>query len=474
MGCTLFAIILTTCFPSNPKEFWEKHKDSMSEDFLHRLRTSHRNLEIQFTPAVYNEALIHIEDICLTIVNKTLIQLGMVAPDRSGNDGLNSDLQRGYQFDANSLNTFVQLNHPKLLPQQKLAYDIIKEAIANECGGLYFLDAPGGTGKTFLISIMLATIRSQNHIALAIASSGIAATLLDGGRTAHSALNLPLNMQIVESPVCNIKKNSGMAKVLQLCKLIVWDECTMAHKKPLEALNRTLQDLRGNDQPFGGALILLSGDFRQTLPVIARSTPADGINACLKSSTLWRHVHKLRLTTNMRVQIQNDISAARFAEQLLNIGNGKMVVDETTKCITFPQNFCTNAASKEELIAHVFPNIAQNYQNHKWLSERAIIAAKNSDVNDINFIIQNEIPGEFVRYNSIDTLTNQDDVVNYPTEFLSSLDLPGMPPHVLKLKIGAPIILLRNINPPRLCNGTRLAIKKMMNEQCYRSNNFEW
>lgn len=78
--------------------------------------------------------------------------------------------------------------------------------------------------------MLLATVRSQNNIALALASSGIAATLLDGGRTAHSALKLPLNMQINENPTCNISKNSGMGRVLQQCKLIVWDECTMAHK----------------------------------------------------------------------------------------------------------------------------------------------------------------------------------------------------------------------------------------------------
>lgn len=73
------------------------------------------------------------------------------------------------------------------------------------------------------------------------------------------------------------------------------------HKRSLEALNRTLKDIRDNRNLFGGALILLSCDFRQTLPIIPRSTAADEINACLKSSNLWRYVKILRLTVNMSV-----------------------------------------------------------------------------------------------------------------------------------------------------------------------------
>ncbi|GFW30504.1 ATP-dependent DNA helicase PIF1 [Trichonephila clavipes] len=460
---TLFAIILTTCFPSNPKDLWEKYKDYMSEDILHRLRAANQNQDIQFTPNVYNEALILIEDICLTIANKALVQLGMTASNRPANNLFDRDLQRETHYDSDELRTFVRTNLPQLILEQRIAYDRIMRAITEQSGGLFFIDAPGGTGKTFLLSLILATIRSQNNIALAIASSGIAATLLDGGRTTHSALKLPLNLQNTEAPTCNISKNSGMGKVLQTCQIIIWDECTMSHKKALEALDRTLRDFRGNKWIFGGALILLSGDFRQTLPIIPRSTPVDELHACLKSSVLWRHLQKLTLKTNMCVQLQRDASAGNFAKQLMDIGNGRMEIDESTQCITLPANFCKITESIDELVQKVFPNIAQNYKNHQWLSTRAILAAKNIDVNTINFTIQHGIPSETTTYKSIDTVENQDEVVNYPTEFLNSLDLPGMPPHVLTLKIGVPIILLRNINPSRLCNGTRLSVKKMMN-----------
>jgi hypothetical protein len=70
------------------------------------------------------------------------------------------------------------------------------------------------------------------------------------------------------------------------------------------------------------------------------------------------------------------------------------------------------------------------------LSERVILAAKNVDVNEINFQIRNTIAGGLMTYKSIDSITNQDNVVNYAMEFLNSLELPGLPPHNLQFKIG--------------------------------------
>ncbi|GFS88815.1 ATP-dependent DNA helicase [Trichonephila clavipes] len=64
-------------------------------------------------------------------------------------------------------------------------------------------------------------------------------------------------------------------------------------------------------------------------------------------------------------------------------------------------------------------------------------------------------------YNSIDASMSPDDTTSYPVEFLNSLELSGVPSHKLELKVGVPILLMCNLDVPRLCNGTRLRIIKL-------------
>lgn len=131
------------------------------------------------------------------------------------------------------------------------------------------------------------------------------------------------------------------------------------------------------------------------------------------------------------VRLQNDPSAQIFSEQLLDIGNGK-IFQPNPQCIKLPDNFCTVLQGKNELIQSIVPDIQSNYLIHNWLSDRAILAAKNVDVDEINFQIQQLLPGDLMSFKSIDTVVNENESVNYPIEFLNSLDIPGMPPHNLQ------------------------------------------
>ena len=162
----------------------------------------------------------------------------------------------------------------------------------------------------------------------------------------------------------------------------------------------------------------------------------------------------------MRV-LRNGANAERFAAQLLDIGNGVAPIDVSTNTIELPSDFCTNVATEQDLIRSVFPDLADNFLDHSWLCGRAILAPRNIVVDAINRVILEAVPGDERVYSSIDTVVDEQQVVNFPTEFLNSLDISGLPPHNLTLKIGVPIMMLRNLNPPRLCNGTRLAVKHL-------------
>ena len=92
--------------------------------------------------------------------------------------------ERNYNVD--NLKAIVERDTARLNADQTVAFDTLYQAVTSGEGGVFFLEGFGGTCKTFLINLVLAKIRSEGHIALSTASSGIAATLLDGGTTAHS------------------------------------------------------------------------------------------------------------------------------------------------------------------------------------------------------------------------------------------------------------------------------------------------
>ncbi|GJS37586.1 ATP-dependent DNA helicase PIF1-like protein [Tanacetum coccineum] len=152
-----------------------------------------------------------------------------------------------------------------------------------------------------------------------------------------------------------------------------------------------------------------------------------------------------------------------FSNFLLRVGDGvEEVIDQDYVRIpddmTIP--YTNETASKDALINEIFPSFATNAHSPVDIVSRAILSTKNEHVDSINDMLIDRFPGEEKVYYSFDEV--EDDTHNYyPLEFLNSLNMSGLPPHHLRLKIGCPIILLRNLDlANRLCNGTRLICKR--------------
>ncbi|GKB53886.1 DNA helicase [Tanacetum coccineum] len=106
----------------------------------------------------------------------------------------------------------------------------------------------------------------KEKIVLFVASSGIALLLLPSGHTAHSRFKLPLELN--DSSVCLVKKNTQLATLLKETNLILWDESLMNDQRCFGTLDRTLRDILDTpNKLFGGKTVMLGGDFRQTLPM---------------------------------------------------------------------------------------------------------------------------------------------------------------------------------------------------------------
>ncbi|XP_026383485.1 uncharacterized protein LOC113278984 [Papaver somniferum] len=316
---------------------------------------------------------------------------------------------------------------------------------------IFFIDGPGGSGKTFLYRAILDKLRSERRIAIATATSGIAATMIPGGMTTHSRFKIPVPAYATST--CNIGAEDPSADFIRKVDLITWDEATMANRYAFEALDTTLRDFTKVDLPFGGKILLLGGDFRQVLHVVEHGTRAQTISACLINAKFGKDVKVIRSIENMRSRLDPS-----FLEFLLRIGDGTepYVVDDMVKLPDDIVMKWEGEQSVEKLIDEVFPELEKNASDKSYMSQRALITPKNDIVEKLNQKVINIFPGDEIVYHSFDMA--KDDPNNLWTEdFLNTISPGGFPPHRLILKIGAPIILLRNLDPSYgLCSDTRL------------------
>ncbi|XP_016206006.1 ATP-dependent DNA helicase PIF1-like [Arachis ipaensis] len=382
-------------------------------------------------------------------------------------------------FDVNALANELGGYLERLTDEQKFAYDQIISAVSGNIGGLFFLYGQGGCGKIFLWLTISCSIRSKGGIVLNVASSGIAALLLPNGRTAHSRFKIHLTIN--EDSLCSIKQGSPLARLISKSKLIIWDEAPMISKYCYETLDKCLRDiLRCSDSynahlQFGGKVVVLGGDFRQILPVISRGSRQDIIQFSINSSYLWHNCKVLKLTKNMRLSLSenNNIQELRdFAEWLLKIGDGlagDTIDNESIVHIPFDILVKNSEIALDDLIDFVYPDMLSNLSVENYFKDRAILAPTLDCVTDVNNKMTAELPGQERVYLTSDSVCVEEknmefELDAFSPEILNGINYLGLPPHKLVLKVGAPIMLLRNIDQTNgLCNGTRMQVRKMGN-----------
>ena len=293
-------------------------------------------------------------------------------------------------------------------------------------------------------------IKSKGYSVIPLAFTGIAAALLEGGQTIHSKFRIPIPTD--SNSVSLLCISSPTSYEIRFSKLIIIDEASQLSYYVLECIDRFLRDITKKNIPFGGIVVMLSGDFRQCPPIPDIGSLETASNISIKRSFLWKYFNQLRLTENVRAKPEE----VEFKSWLMNLGDGLLPAIDQDCLVRLPDQILCQGNIIDSVFG--YGDISLDYLNQRNV---AILCPTNKDSLAINDLILNRLVGEETEYLSntrIET-ENPDDILDYPLEYALDETPSGYPPHRLKLKVGAIIMLVRNWSiSDCLCNGTRLRV----------------
>ncbi|KAK0425663.1 hypothetical protein QR680_009308 [Steinernema hermaphroditum] len=275
-------------------------------------------------------------------------------------------------------------HYDKLNDDQKNIMDTIQTAVENrrdaEQQCLFELTGSGGTGKTFTVNTLIKRLIGNTKKVIVCASTGMAATLLISGKTVHSAFKVAPNQ-----PVPNYSANSEQGQKIAEADIIISDEVTMSHRKLIDSIEQHCRDILPYDdpmkyRPFGGKVVLMSGDWKQ-----GATSPIEHLRASFKYSTHYDDFQKLQLTRNMRI----GDAEANYREYTEKVGTGYCELNDDGEYVRKrfvpihkDSHFVEDAA---DLIEYIFPQeLLNDSEQIDTLGGRAILAAHNENVDRIN------------------------------------------------------------------------------------------
>lgn len=447
----LFVLALTNGDVHDPSELWDRYKESICDDLPIRLEREGIQTDNEDDYLDYGMWVVW-----------TILQTECHV--QGSNYGLPSPRQ-DWSFVEDPFGTArAAVNDvciDNLNADQRRCFEEFIGRVTRHESCLCFLQGSGGTGKTFVYRCLYKRLSEMGKTLVCVASSGIAAILLPYGRTAHSTFRIPIRLD--ESSTSSMSKQSAAAKALLDADAVIWDEAPMQHRWCFEVVDRLFRDLNDCDQLFGGIPVLLGGDFAQILPVVRKGNQHDTVSACIQRSYLWENIQIFRLNINMRLP---DSGVNRqYATWLKEISSGRM--NDNQDYVRLP-DYVKVVTTVDALLDAVFPwREVRDGVDMTYFTGRAIMTMLNDYLQELNEAALNRFPGDtrtLYAHDEAELDVGDGDTVfdQMSREYLASLNPAELPPSVLRLKVGAPVMLIRNLLPEAgLCNGTRMTVTKI-------------
>ncbi|MDR1333300.1 MAG: AAA family ATPase [Holosporales bacterium] len=279
-----------------------------------------------------------------------------------------------------------------------------------------------GTGKTTLIREIL---RDKAIKQIVVAPTGVAA-LNCGGATIHSFFRIPPGL----SDPSKLDRIAGkQATLIRKLERVIIDEISMVRADLLDMIDHRLRTVRKSEEPFGGVQVVMVGDFFQLPPVLT-----DNEAELFAQEYKTRYVFSAKVFQNLKPYIVELSRVYRqenkdFTELLANIRNGTNL--ESTIAKLNSTCFGEHRSGKVPLLLTGHNEIADKYNQAEL----------------------QKLPGKVHTYGG--TLEGDFNI--------SKSNLPA--PHLLYLKVGARVMMLKNDPRQRWANGNLATVTRLNDEE---------
>jgi hypothetical protein len=291
---------------------------------------------------------------------------------------------------------------------------------------------------------------------------------LYGGNTVHSTFFVTNDVDCSTEP--KLSRSTHTAEILRKAEVIIIDEISCLDNAVLGYVDRLFRFLyKGQtraDYPFANKIFILGGDWKQIMPVA--KDEYEQFMKSVKNHPLFQHFEVHRLVQNMRL-LANQVEYRKFC---IATGTGSNYEPES---LDVNLQYDMIAQNENDLIDFVFGHPVHGTDTLKkplkysdFLSDRAILSPHNAVCKTYNQMLMNKIDGEVVKLKATDRIRfneeSVDDVLamnvaQQQMEIIEKRTPNGFPDHLIELKKGSIVIMIKNISTPGgLSNGTRLQV----------------